>query len=131
MLDTATSTYSFRALPGTNVTLSVEDRSGDGGINTTSGDAELNRAYILGVAELNDIQKAAADVDNSADINTLDVNQQRKNALNTQPVFRNNFGNASLYSFINLMGKPYVFTTGKTTHSFDFTVIQLGKVAGY
>ncbi|MES2628343.1 MAG: T9SS type A sorting domain-containing protein [Bacteroidota bacterium] len=125
--------FNFRAVPGTEVSLTFTDNSGENGINTGVNDAILNRQYVLISVEFNDNQKIAADVDNNEKVNTLDVLQQRKNALSDLPLFVNNFGQASLYSYITNTASKKVsgVVVGKTVNLFDVTVIEIGKVDQY
>ncbi|MES2627885.1 MAG: choice-of-anchor Q domain-containing protein, partial [Bacteroidota bacterium] len=130
-LNSMTSSYSFRALPGTAITLTVNDLSGDNGTVVGTEDAILNRQHVLNTATFNQNQLWAGDVDNSKRINTLDVLQQRNNTVGDVPLFVNNFGNASLYSFVTANGNVTAVPVSKSIQTFDFTVIAIGKVAQY
>jgi len=127
--------FNFRALPGTPLRFNVIDRSGAKSTSVNSTHVVNNRRYILNQIQLDTIYSKAGDVDNSGDVNTLDVLQQRQNIVGDLPVFVNNFGKRSAFNYLaydkDLQTYPLVtqnFIAAKKTYNYDFITHEVGVV---
>ncbi len=131
-------TYSFRAIPGATVSLTVQDWSG---IETSTAVSSThvinNRRYILNQIALDEINRRAGDVDNSGGINTLDVLQQRQNIVGDRDLFRNNFGVLSAFNYVpyNTDNDTYPsveslasLIVGQQVYNYNFLGLEIGVV---
>ncbi|MES2628955.1 MAG: T9SS type A sorting domain-containing protein [Bacteroidota bacterium] len=125
--DDCPNSYSFRAVPGTKISLKAADLDNTEVTTITTLHVLANRQFILGTETLDANSQGAADVDNTGDVNTLDVLQQRQVVLGTKSKFTNIFGDASAFNYLVDGGKINGYEVEKGTHTFNLAVYEIGK----